>query len=209
MRTQQRWTTLICAVLLLAASAALAHGIPGLKPLQPGQALTIGSFHGLARGEDGHYQRAKVDLQAAHDGSALMFLVFDPETPNQLTEAKRFEALLAQLPHTHGFLVLQPGRSMLVDHMAEVMDKTSLKLVTILDDRDVFPFCFRHDLKAAPRYEVFDRSQTLVIENAVHLGDRLEGGEPLVTLMKRLDRGEVVAPIVVSADDQAQSSFKE
>ena len=126
----------------------------------------------------------------------------DPNSARDIAEAKKFEAFLKELPNTHGMLVIPPGPSMLIDHVAELMTKTGLTTPTIIDDHDIFPFAFRHELTATPRYELLDRSQTLVIQNATSLGEKAPTGETVASLLKRIDRGETVSAWTVSAVDQ-------
>jgi hypothetical protein len=194
---------LIGALLLGIAGVATAHGIPGLKPLKPGEAFQVANMRGLIPDSEGHYARAGIDLNAAHDGSALAFLIADPATPSELAEAKRFEAVLKKCPNTHGFLVIPPARSMLSRQVAETMNHSGLHLSTILDEHDFFPYAFRHNLRKSPLYELFDRSQVLVIENAVHLRSKAPDGETFESLLLLLDQGKPVAPLVVSAEEQA------
>lgn len=203
---------LLCGVALVALllpADAFAHRIPGVSPMKPGDGFMVGSFRGLMRDPTTkRYQRAPILLDQLRDGP-WTFLSMDPNTSRDIEEAKRFEAALKSLHNTHGMLVIPPAQSMLIDHMAELMTKTTLQLPVVLDDRDVFPYAFRHELNATPRYEVLDRSQTLVIQNASALAQKSPDGETLAELIKRIDHGETVAPWVVSIVDQVINDPRE
>ena len=208
-RFLRRLLTPVAVGFVLCPADARAHRIPGVKALNPGDAFTIGSFKGMLRGADGHYALGPIDMAASRDGSALAFLIFDPVAPRDVLEAKKFEAELKKLPHTHAFLVLPPARSVTVlATVLAAMDRTGLSLPTIIDDRDVFPYMFQHSIKTTPRYELFDRTQTLVIENASALTERV-GGSPVQVQIHRLDRGEKVEPIAVSNEQQADYDPRE
>jgi hypothetical protein len=189
-------------LVLCAAGTALAHRIPGVKPMSPGDPFHVAGFRGLMRGLDGHYVKAPINLDALRDQSPWIFLSFDPNAQKDVAEAKRFEATLKTLPHTHGFLVIPPALSLLADHSADLMTKTGLTLPTILDDRDIIPYAFRHELDATPRYNALDQSQTLVVQNAVSLSQKTPTGETFADLLRHLDQKETVSPWVISAIDQ-------
>ncbi len=197
------------ALLVLVAGTALAHRIPGVKPMNPGDPFQVGSFRGLIRGADGRYAKGPIQMDALRDQSIWVFLIFDPNSQRDLIEAKRFEQALKALPHTRGFLVIPPALSLLGTHAADLMSRSGLTLLTILDDYDVFPYAFRHELDASPRYEVLDRSQTLVVQNAVALSQRTPTGETLTDLLRHLDKGQTVAPWVVSVYDQKTEDGRE
>ncbi len=185
------------AGLLLGLPVARAQPIAGIRALDPGKPFTVAGFRGLVRGTDGIYRPGPIDLTATHDGSALAFLIADPANPRELAEAKRFEAALKECPHTYGFLVIPPARSVLPRQVAVSMNKSGLTLPTILDDHNVFTVAFKHERQDAPLYELFDRSQVLTIENASHLGQRISTGETIGSLMKLLDLGQPVGPLVL------------
>jgi len=187
------------AILLLplAAASANAQPIRGIVPLAPGQVFKVAGFRGLLKGADGRYHPGPIDLNATRDGSALAFLIADPAIPRDLEEARKFQAALEQCPHTYGFLVIPPGRSVLPRQVAMSLDKSGLSLRTILDDHNVFTVAFKHERRDSSLYELFDRSQVLTIENASHLGQRVVTGETIGELMRLLDRGQPVAPMAL------------
>jgi hypothetical protein len=193
----RRAALLSFATLLLAARPSLAQQIPGIRPLDPGQIFRVAGMRGLLPESDGHYAPGPVDLNATRDGSALAFLVADPAIARDLAEARKFEAALKKLPHTHGFLVIPPGRSILPRQVIASLNAARLTLPTILDDHNIFTVSFRHERRDSPLYELFDRSQVLVIENASHLGQRLQNGETIGDLLRLLDDGKPVAPMVL------------
>jgi hypothetical protein len=183
-------------------TVARAQPIPGIHPLDPGGVFQVAGMRGLLRGTDGHYHAAKISLNATRDGSALAFLVADPALPKDLAEAKRFEAALKRCPHTYGFLVIPPARSMLPRQVMLTMDKTGLSLPTLLDDHNVFTVSFRHDRRDSPLYELFDRSEVLTIENASTLKQRAPDGETVGDLMRLLDLGKPIAPLVLQVPNK-------
>jgi len=182
---------------LWGSGLAQAQPIAGIRPLDPGGIFRVSGMRGVVRGDDGHYHTGPIDLNATRDGSALAFLVADPAIPRDLAEAKRFETELAHCPHTHGFLVIPPARSVLPLQVSQSMDQSGLKIPTILDDHNVFTVAFRHERQDSPLYELFDRSEVLVIENASHLDQRIQTGETIGSLLKLLDEGKPVAPLVL------------
>ncbi len=188
--------------LSLAATRAQAQPIPGIRPLVPGQPFPVGGFRGLIKGTDGHYHPGPIDLDATRDGSALAFLIADPAVPKDLAEARQFEAMLKECPHTYGFLVIPPARSVLVRQVTSSLDHSGLSLRTILDDHNVFTVAFKHERRDTSLYELFDRSQVLTIENASRLDQRLPTGETVGSLMKLLDLGQPVAPLVLEVPGQ-------
>ena len=165
-------------------------------------------MRGLLRGTDGHYHPAKINLNATRDGSALAFLVADPAIPKDLAEAKRFEAALKKCPHTYGFLVIPPARSVLPRQVAMSMDQSGLTLPTLLDDHNVFTIAFRHERRDSPLYELFDRSEVLAIENASSLNQRAPDGETIGELMRLLDLGKPIAPLVLQVPNRDPHSPK-
>jgi len=185
------------AVLSVLPVAALAQPVPGIRPIDPGGFFPLGGARGLLRGQDGRYHTGSIDLQATHDGSAVAFYIGDPAVPSEREEAKRFQAELKKCPHTHGFIVIPPARAVLPRMVAESLDNSGLELPVILDDHNVFSVAFRHDRTDSSLYELFDRSQVLVVENAAHLGQRLSTGETVGDLLKLLDQGKPVGPEVL------------
>jgi hypothetical protein len=192
----------LAGLVSLAAAGAQAQPVPGIRPLTPGQPFPVGGFRGLLKGTDGHYHRGPINLDATRDGSALAFLIADPAVPRDLAEARRFEAMLKECPHTYGFLVIPPARSVLSRQVTISLDHSGLSLPTILDDHNVFTVAFKHERQDSSLYELFDRSQVLTIENASSLDQRLPTGETVGTLMKLLDLGQPVAPIVLEVPVQ-------
>jgi len=192
----------LAGLLWLAAATAQAQPIPGIRALTPGQPFAVGGFRGLIKGTDGHYHPGPIDLDATHDGSALAFLIADPGVPLDLAEARRFEAALKECPHTYGFLVIPPARAVLPRQVADSLDRSGLSIRTILDDHNVFTVAFKHERRDSSLYELFDRSEVLTIENASHLDQRLPNGETIRELMKLLDLGKPVAPLVLEVPGQ-------
>jgi hypothetical protein len=197
----------LAGVLSLAAASATAQPVPGIRPLQPGQPFPVGGFRGLLRGTDGHYHTGPINLDATRDGSALAFLIADPAVPRDLAEARRFEAALKECPHTYGFLVIPPARSVLPRQVASSLDQSGLSIPTILDDHNVFTVAFKHERRDSSLYELFDRSEVLTIENASHLDQRLPTGETVRDLMRLLDLGKPVAPLVLEVPNQEKHPF--
>jgi hypothetical protein len=89
--------------------------------------------------------------------------------------------------------------------VASSLDQSGLTLPTILDDHNVFTVAFKHDRRDSSLYELFDRSEVLTIENASRLDQRLTTGETVRELMKLLDLGKPVAPLVLEVPNQQKS----
>jgi hypothetical protein len=134
-------------------------------------------------------------------GSALAFLVIDPAQPANLAEAHRFERLVKTLPHTHGFLVALPHRSQLPQYLVGIMAQEHFTLPLLIDQRDIFPYSFGFGLTESPRYEFFDLSGTLIVENPAALAQRLPTGLTIEGILRELDAGHVVEPVALSTRD--------
>ncbi len=83
----------------------------------------------------------------------------------------------------------------------ELAAKEKLGLPLLIDERDAFPFTFGFPLTASPRYELFDRAGTLVLENPARLSQRLPTGLTVGRALQQLDIGEPVEPAVLTAQD--------
>jgi hypothetical protein len=190
----------LAAALALAASApALAHNVGGLHRLKPGMPFTLLSMRAVLPGEAGPSLGA-VDFNSLR-GSALAFLVIDPYLPRDVDEAHRFEQAARTLPNTHAFLVALPQRSQKAAALVDLWSRERLGLPLIVDDRDIFPFAFGFDFRFSPRYELFDRSGTLVLENPARLAQRLPTGLTVGDALRELDAGRAVEPAVLSPRD--------
>ncbi len=190
---------LAAALALALAAPALAHEMGGLHKLAPGMAFNLLSMRAILPGPAGP-RLGGVDFNALR-GNALAFLVIDPYLPRDLAEARRFEAIARKLPGTRAFLVALPQRSVQPARLVALCARERLGLPLIVDDRDIFPFAFDFDLRRSPRYELFDRSGTLVLENPAQLSQRLPTGLTVETALRELDAGRPVEPAVLSARD--------
>lgn len=192
------------ALALAIPAAALAHDMGGLHKLKPEMPFTLLSMRAVLRGEAGPKLGA-VEFNALR-GDALAFLVIDPYLPRDLAEARRFERAALALPHTHAFLVALPQRSQQPAQLVALCARERFRLPLLVDDRDVFPFAFGFDLRRSPRYELFDRSGTLILQNPAWLSQRLVTGLTVGEAMRELDLGHSVEPAELSArDDSARA----
>ena len=186
------------ALLALAASAA-AHNMPGVAKIKPGSPFHFLNMRAVLPG-GAEPTLGEVDFDPLR-GSALAFLVIDPAQPANLAEAHRFERLVRQLPHTRAFLVALPHRSQDPRLLASIVAREGFTLPLLIDKRDVFPFSFGFGLTDSPRYELFDRSGTLVVENPARLQQRLITGLTIEGVLRELDAGRPVDPIELTAQD--------
>ncbi|MHB8417190.1 MAG: hypothetical protein ACYDCL_03880 [Myxococcales bacterium] len=185
-------------VLALAAAPSLparAHDVSGLHRLAPGMAFNLLSMKAVLPGGP---SLGAVDFNALR-GSALAFLVIDPFLPKDVAEAHRFERLARRLPHTRAFLVALPERSQRPTALLAVAVREKLELPLVIDDRDIFPYVFGFDLRRSPRYELFDRAGTLILENPARLSQRLATGLTIENALRELDAGRPVEPGRMSA----------
>jgi hypothetical protein len=175
-------------------ASSLAHNMPGLKPLHPGEAFTIGYMKAILPTGRANSMQSMLQFAEMRDGAALAFLVIDPNLPADIAEAHRFEKLVAELKNTHGILVATPARSQQPYELGATLVKEKLTLPLALDDRDAFPYVFGVPMAHSPHYELFDRSQTLVIQNATSLRQRLASGITVADAVRALDGGRFVRP---------------
>lgn len=194
-RTIQRPKRLLLALLLLAASAQ-GHNLPGVHPLAPGRPFTLLALKALLPDGKGHYAVGRVDFPSLR-GDALAFLIVDPDLAVDAAEAHRFQRLARRLRHTRAFLVAPPQRSQNPAALAKLVERAGFTLPVLVDDRDVFPYLFGHPLGASPRYELFDRSFTLVVQNAARLSQQLPTGDLVAAALRRLDAGQPVEGVAV------------
>ena len=127
----------------------------------------------------------------------MVFLVIDPNLPADIAEAHRFQKLLAGLKNTHGILVATPARSLQPLALGETLVREKLTLPLVIDDRDIFPYVFGVPTTHSPHYELFDQTQTLVIQNATSLQQKLASGITVADALRTLDAGKFVPPEVV------------
>jgi hypothetical protein len=184
----------LCFALCLwgASSRSLAHNMPGVKALHPGEAFSIAAMKAILPVGIGNSQQNVVRFDELRDGSALVFLVIDPNLPSDIAEAHRFQKLVASLKNTHAILVATPSRSQNPHSLAEALVHEKLTLPLLIDDRDVFPFVFGTPMTHSPHYELFDQTHTLVIQNATSLNQRLSSGATLTEALRKLDAGKFV-----------------
>jgi hypothetical protein len=175
-------------------AASFAHNMPGVKPLHPGEAFTVGYMKAILPAGRENTMQSMIQFNELRDGSALAFLVIDPNLPSDVAEAQRFQKLLAQLKNTHGILVATPARSLRPLDLGPAIIKDKLTLPVAIDDRDAFPYIFGVPMTHSPHYELFDRSQTLVIQNATSLRQRLSSGVTVADALRALDGGRFVRP---------------
>ena len=184
---------------LAVSAAALAHTMGGVVRLFPGSDFTFLAMKAVLPGQG----PGVVEFSPLR-GSALAFLILDPGLPADVAEAHRFEKLAARLPHTRAFLVALPQRSQNPRWLAETAARNHFRLPLLVDDRDVFPFSFGLALNQSPRYQLFDRNWTLVIENGANLDQRLQTGLSIGRVLEELDAGRPVEPAELPAKGEAR-----
>ncbi|HUB10125.1 MAG TPA: hypothetical protein VMB50_24190 [Myxococcales bacterium] len=181
------------------STPALAHNMGGLRKLKPGMPFNLLTMRAVLPGPAGARLGA-VDFNALR-GSSLAFLVIDPYLPRDLAEARHFEAVARTLPNTRAFLVALPQRSQRTAQLVDFCTRERLGLPLLVDDRDIFPFAFGFDYTRSPRYELFDRSGTLILENPARLSQRLVTGLTVETALRQLDAGHPVEQATLSPRD--------
>jgi hypothetical protein len=186
-----------CFALVLVGATSLAHNMPGLKPLHPGEGFSIGAMKAVIPVGLANSQQNVIRFDQLRDGSALVFLVIDPNLPADVAEAHRFQKVVAGLKNTHAILVATPGRSQQPLALGEALVREKLTLPIVIDDRDVFPFLFGVPMTHSPHYELLDQSQTLVIQNATSLRQKLSSGLTVADALRALDVGKPVHPEVL------------
>jgi hypothetical protein len=185
-----RLTFLVVLTALVLPSAALAHS--GVSVLQPGEAFAVYEMKALVPDAEGIYRMGVVNFNTLRDGGTLVFMALDPANKTDVAEARRFLALVKKLRNTHAFYVLPPARSMRPSEIVSIVQKLKLELPFIVDDRDYFPFAFQYGLAETPRYELFDRTQTLVIRGAHALNQRMPSQLTLAEAIRDLDEGKII-----------------
>lgn len=179
----------------LASAAALAHLLPGVSRMRPGSPFNWYAVQAVSP-LDGGYGEAPLEFEPLR-GRALAFLVIDPYLPGDLAEARRFERLAHGLRHTAALLVAAPSRSQDAKALAAQATHERLTLPLVVDRRDVFPYAFGFGRADSPRYELFDRSWTLLVQNGRALRERLAEGVTLAEALRALDRGDRIVPQTV------------
>jgi hypothetical protein len=192
--------------MLLAAATAVAHNMPGVARIRPGKPFHFLNMRAVLPGAAGP-TLGEIAFDPLR-GSALAFLVIDPAQPANLAEAHRFERLVKQLPNTRAFLVALPQRSQQPKRLVELMTQERFTLPILIDKRDIFPFSFGFGLGDSPRYELFDRAGTLIIENPARLEQRLITGLTIEGVLRELDAGHQVEPAELTARDDMAAPRK-
>jgi hypothetical protein len=187
----------LCFGMTLWGASSLAHNMPGVKPLHPGEGFTIAAMKAIFPLGIANSQQNVLRFDSLRDGSAMAFLVIDPNLPADIAEAHRFQKLVAGLKNTHGILVATPARSQQPLALGETLVREKLTLPLAIDDRDVFPYLFGVPMTHSPHYELFDQSQTLVIQNATSLQQKLASGITVADALRALDAGKFVRPEAV------------
>jgi hypothetical protein len=188
--------TLLCLAL---SATAMAHSGGGITQLEPGQPFSVFEMKALVPDADGVYRQEVINFNKLRDGSTLVFLAIDPVVKSEVAEARRFVALVKTLKNTHAFFVLPPTRSMRPTQILTTLQKAKLELPFIIDDRDYFPYAFKYGLAETPRYELFDRTQTLVIRGASTLNQRMPSQLTLAECIRALDEGKSVPQATFAA----------
>ncbi|MHB1845861.1 MAG: hypothetical protein ACYCWW_13625 [Deltaproteobacteria bacterium] len=183
----------LAALLLaaLAAGSALAHLLPGVARMRPGSPFNWFAMRQLA---PPGYGESDLEFEKLRGERALAFLVIDPYLPADLAQAHRFERLARALPHTTLLLVASAPRSQETKRLSAQAARERFSLPLLVDRRDVFPYAFGFGLSQSPRYELFDRSWTLTVQNGHSLQERLPDGETIEGALRALDRGERLLP---------------
>jgi hypothetical protein len=184
---------------LVAAATAAAHNMPGVAHVKPGSPFHFLNMRAVLPGPEGP-TLGEVDFNPLR-GSALAFLVIDPALPANLAEAHRFERLAKSLTHTQAFLVATPPRSQQPKTLLALMERERFSLPLLIDKRDIFPFSFGFGLTESPRYELFDRTGTLMVANPAALAQRLVTGLTIEGVLRELDAGHAVEPTALTARD--------
>ncbi len=190
---------LLAVVGLLAAGTAAAHNMAGVGRIKPGSPFHLLNMRAVLPGTTGP-TLGEIDFDPLR-GSALAFLVIDPAQPANLAEAHRFERVVKTLPHTRGFLVALPHRSQDPKYLVGIMTRERFALPLLVDQRDIFPYSFGFGLTESPRYELFDLSGTLVVENPARLAQRLATGLTIEGVLRELDAGHAVEPTALTGRD--------
>jgi hypothetical protein len=193
----------VCFALAFWGASGLAHNLPGVKPLHPGEGFTIGSMKAIVPVGLANSMQNVIQFDQLRDGSALAFLVVDLNLPSDVAEAHRFQKLAAGLKNTHAILVATPPRSQRPLELGAALVQEKLTLPIIVDDRDVFPYLFGVPMSHSPHYELFDQSQTLVIQNATSLRQKLGSGVTVAEALRALDGGRFVHPEVLPLHPEA------
>lgn len=184
---------------VLAAATAVAHNLPGVARVKPGSPFHFLNMRAVLPGAAGPTQ-GEIDFDPLR-GAAFAFLVIDPAQPANVAEAHRFERLARVLRHTRAFLVALPHRSQDPERLVATAAKEHFTLPLLIDKRDIFPYAFGFGLTESPRYELFDRAGTLVVENPARLQQRLITGLTIEGVLRELDAGHTVEPAELTARD--------
>jgi hypothetical protein len=189
----------LVATALLAAATAGAHNMPGVAHIKPGQPFHFLNMRAVLP-DPASAKLGEVEFDPLR-GFALAFLVIDPSQPANLAEAHRFERLVKQLPNTRGFLVALPERSQRPKWLVQIATQERFSLPLLIDARDIFPFSFGFGLNDSPRFELFDRAGTLILENPARLDQRLVTGLTIEGAIRELDAGHTVEPAQLTGRD--------
>lgn len=192
-----RWQPILATLLALAGASAAAHNYPGVERLSPGKPFTLFAMKALLPDPKAGYRVGQIDFPPLR-GEAVAFLVVDPGLTVDVAEALRFQKLVRTLHHSHAFLVAPPSRSQDPAALARHAREAGFTLPILVDDRDIFPFVFSLGMAESPRYEIFDRSWTLVLESPSRLDQRIPGFGTVAQALRRLDEGEPVEGAILS-----------